>query len=90
MCSYPLIWNVSFGLFLIAIFRLFSCAQNALATSVDRSLFQFIDQRYNAVIHIVSPRCYLFVTINCVTLGWGTIYLPVNIAKKKHLFLGFS
>jgi hypothetical protein len=53
-------------------------------------LFQFIDQRYNAVIHIVSPRCYLFVTINCVTLGWGTIYLPVNIAKKKHLFLGFS
>ncbi len=60
MCSYPLIWNVSFGLFLIAIFRLFSCAQNALATPVYCSLFQFIDQRYDTVIHSVSPRYHIY------------------------------
>jgi hypothetical protein len=90
MCCYRLIWSVSLDLFLIVVLRLFSCAQNALATPVYCSLFQFIDQRYNTVIHSVSPRYYIFVTINYVTTSWGTIYLPVNIAKKKHPFLGFS
>lgn len=70
-------------LFLFAVFRFFSGAQNALSTPVDRPVFEFIDHLHNIVIHIVSPRCYTLIVINYNKFICDTIYFTVQYCREK-------